>query len=116
MRRAPWHVKGVAPAAQESAQEAARRSGLSVGEWLNHVIAEQADADDDSDSHHTRDDERDYQRERLAERGILTEKVAEAGSDRAIGAFRFRAGAPGIGARASLSPCWMSVGAFALLM
>ena len=38
MRSVPWHVKGVAPAARETAQEAARRSGLSVGEWLNTTI------------------------------------------------------------------------------
>lgn len=38
MRSAPWQVKGVAPAARETAHEAARRSGLSVGEWLNTVI------------------------------------------------------------------------------
>jgi localization factor PodJL len=43
MRSVPWHVKGVAPAARETAQEAARRSGLSVGEWLNSVIFGSAD-------------------------------------------------------------------------
>jgi localization factor PodJL len=38
MRSAPWHVKGIAPAARESAQEAARRSGQSLGDWLNSAI------------------------------------------------------------------------------
>jgi localization factor PodJL len=38
----PWSVKGVDFDARESAQAAARRSGLSVGEWLNNVIAERA--------------------------------------------------------------------------
>jgi localization factor PodJL len=38
MRSAPWHVKGVAPAARESAQEAARRSGMPLGDWLNTAI------------------------------------------------------------------------------
>jgi localization factor PodJL len=38
----PWSVKGVGSEAREAAREAARRSGLSVGEWLNGVIAEQA--------------------------------------------------------------------------
>jgi localization factor PodJL len=34
----PWHVKGVHPDAREVARDAARRSGLSVGEWLNSLI------------------------------------------------------------------------------
>ena len=42
MKAVPWHVK-VAPAARETAHEAARRSGLSVGEWLNSVIFGSAD-------------------------------------------------------------------------
>ncbi len=37
-----WSVQGVDFDAREAAQEAARRSGLSVGEWLNSVIAERA--------------------------------------------------------------------------
>src|SRR6266851_2858790 len=44
MRSVPWHVKGVDRDAQETAREAARRSGLSVGEWLNSVIHDQAAA------------------------------------------------------------------------
>jgi localization factor PodJL len=38
MRLAPWHVKGIDPRARETAREAARRSGMSVGQWLNTVI------------------------------------------------------------------------------
>src|SRR5580692_3884187 len=38
MRHVPWHVKGVRPDAREVARDAARRSGLSVGEWLNSLI------------------------------------------------------------------------------
>jgi localization factor PodJL len=41
----PWNVKGVRPEARDSAREAARRSGLSVGEWLNNAILEQAGGD-----------------------------------------------------------------------
>ena len=33
-----WNVRGVRPEAQETALEAARRSGLSIGDWLNSVI------------------------------------------------------------------------------
>jgi hypothetical protein len=38
MRHVPWHVKGVRPEAREVARDAARRSGISVGEWLNSII------------------------------------------------------------------------------
>jgi localization factor PodJL len=38
-----WNVKGVGYDARESAREAARRAGLSVGEWLNSVILDNAD-------------------------------------------------------------------------
>jgi localization factor PodJL len=39
---AKWNVKGVRREARATAREAARRSGVSVGEWLNNVIIEQA--------------------------------------------------------------------------
>jgi localization factor PodJL len=48
MRHVPWHVKGVHPEAREVARDAARRSGLSVGEWLNSLII---DANADADTH-----------------------------------------------------------------
>jgi localization factor PodJL len=38
----PWSVKGIRPEARETAKEAARRSGLSLGDWLNTVIVQQA--------------------------------------------------------------------------
>jgi len=38
----PWHVKGVGRRARETAREAARRSGMSVGEWLDTVIIDSA--------------------------------------------------------------------------
>ncbi len=38
----PWSIKGVDFDAREAAREAARRSGMSLGEWLNSVIADQA--------------------------------------------------------------------------
>jgi len=38
MRPVPWHVKGVHPDARDAAREAARRSGVSVGAWLNSLI------------------------------------------------------------------------------
>ena len=39
----PWSVEGVRPEAREQAREAARRSGVSLGEWLNAVIIQQAE-------------------------------------------------------------------------
>ena len=39
----PWSVKGIRPEARETAKEAARRSGMSLGEWLNAVIIQQAE-------------------------------------------------------------------------
>ena len=38
----PWSVKGIRPEARKTAKEAARRSGVSLGEWLNSVIIDQA--------------------------------------------------------------------------
>lgn len=37
----PWSVKGVGPDARETAKELARRSGMTLGQWLNAMIAEQ---------------------------------------------------------------------------
>jgi localization factor PodJL len=39
----PWSVKGINDEAREAAKHAARRSGMTLGEWLNTVIREQAD-------------------------------------------------------------------------
>jgi localization factor PodJL len=37
---APWSVKGIDPKAREVAKDLARRSGMTLGEWLNQVILE----------------------------------------------------------------------------
>ncbi|QCK84363.1 hypothetical protein E8L99_00390 [Phreatobacter aquaticus] len=42
----PWSVKGVDHDAREAAKEAARRSGMSLGEWLNTMIVDRADSVD----------------------------------------------------------------------
>ncbi|MET0273894.1 MAG: Localization factor PodJS, partial [Phenylobacterium sp.] len=36
----PWSVKGIDPKAREVAKDLARRSGMTLGEWLNRVILE----------------------------------------------------------------------------
>ena len=41
----PWSVKGIDPKAREVAKDLARRSGMTLGEWLNQMIIEgEADA------------------------------------------------------------------------
>lgn len=48
----PWSVKGIEPEAREAAKLAARKAGLTLGEWLNsvifdqsaHIVADQADS------------------------------------------------------------------------
>lgn len=39
----PWSVKGIEPEVREVAKHAARRSGMTLGEWLNTVILDQAE-------------------------------------------------------------------------
>lgn len=41
----PWSVKGIDPKAREIAKDLARRSGMTLGDWLNQVILE--DGEDD---------------------------------------------------------------------
>ena len=36
----PWSVKGIDPKAREVAKDLARRSGMTLGEWLNRMILE----------------------------------------------------------------------------
>ncbi|HYD46358.1 MAG TPA: Localization factor PodJS, partial [Phenylobacterium sp.] len=38
---APWSVKGIDPKAREAAKDLARRSGMTLGEWLNRMILEE---------------------------------------------------------------------------
>ena len=38
----PWSVKGIRPEARHTAQEAARRAGLPLSDWLNAIILQQA--------------------------------------------------------------------------
>lgn len=44
---APWSVKGIDPQARDAAKEAARKAGMTLGAWLNTVIADQAADHDD---------------------------------------------------------------------
>ena len=46
---APWSVKGIEPRTREAAKDLARRSGMTLGEWLSEMISENSDADFGSD-------------------------------------------------------------------
>ena len=43
---APWSVKGIDPKAREIAKDLARRSGMTLGEWLNSMIMDEPEEDD----------------------------------------------------------------------
>lgn len=42
----PWSVKGIDPKAREVAKDLARRSGMTLGEWLNRMILEDEGPED----------------------------------------------------------------------
>ena len=68
----PWEVEGIPPQALETAQEAARRSGMSVGEWLDTVISDRArnegaEPGAEPARHPHGDDENDAERHAYAE-------------------------------------------------
>lgn len=43
---APWSVKGIDPKAREVAKDLARRSGMTLGEWLNRMILDEDGPDE----------------------------------------------------------------------
>lgn len=46
---APWSVKGIEPRTREVAKDLARRSGMTLGEWLSEMISENSEGDFDAD-------------------------------------------------------------------
>lgn len=50
----PWSVKGIEQQAREAAKEAARQSGMTIGEWLNTMILDSADGADDLERRYRR--------------------------------------------------------------
>lgn len=42
----PWSVKGVDPRTRDAAKAAARRAGMTLGQWLDHKIREESEAED----------------------------------------------------------------------
>jgi localization factor PodJL len=45
---APWSVKGIDPKAREIAKDLARRSGMTLGEWLNQMILDDGGAPEEA--------------------------------------------------------------------
>jgi localization factor PodJL len=60
----PWSVKGIEQQARAAAKEAARQSGMTIGEWLNSVIMESADGNDDLERRYRRPPYRPRQAQR----------------------------------------------------
>jgi localization factor PodJL len=60
----PWNLRGLRPEAREAVRTAARRSGVSVGEWLNDVIEPDDEDDDEPTLFSDYDDEDDDERPR----------------------------------------------------
>ncbi len=48
----PWSIKGIEPEAREAAKSAARRSGMTLGQWLNSVILETDNDDFEEDQNY----------------------------------------------------------------
>ncbi|MFL5086575.1 MAG: hypothetical protein ACJ8FP_17310 [Xanthobacteraceae bacterium] len=80
---AAWNVKGVGADARETAREAARRAGLSVGEWLDSVIMESADETDRSADESAEDGDFSTIHQRLDALATRLGKLRSAGRPRA---------------------------------
>jgi localization factor PodJL len=50
----PWSVKGIEQQARAAAKQAARQSGMTIGEWLNSVILDSAEGGDDLERRYRR--------------------------------------------------------------
>jgi localization factor PodJL len=75
----PWNVRGIDPDIKEQAVEAAQRSGLSVGQWLNQVLAGNLDMEDDEPEAHSPPRRRSRHTGRLDE---LAERLDRLGTAR----------------------------------
>ncbi|KAF0228370.1 MAG: peptidoglycan-binding domain 1 [Beijerinckiaceae bacterium] len=85
----PWSVRGIDPDIREQAVEAAHRSGMSVGQWLNQVLAGNLD-DDDMDDEPMGGRARRMPRRKLRRIDELNERLERLGQHRtSTAAHRF---------------------------
>ena len=75
---APWSVKGIDPKTREIAKDLARRSGMTLGEWLTHVIAEDGPEDGPALPSARKAADRPPSENRTPRRGDDLERVLEA--------------------------------------
>jgi localization factor PodJL len=81
----PWNLRGLRPEAREAVRTAARRSGVSVGEWLNDVIEPEDEEDDDEPTLLSDfDDEDDDERPRRARSRRDEREPRQRGNDRLV--------------------------------
>ncbi len=76
-----WNVRGVRPEARDTARKAAQRSGMSVGDWLNEVIIDQAAQDGiaparDYDHDHDHEYEQNHDHDEPARRDDRAQEFA----------------------------------------
>lgn len=70
----PWSVKGIDPKAREVAKDLARRSGMTLGEWLNRMIIE---GDGQADYRAPHDDAHDRAHLEVVREGPSRAEIAE---------------------------------------
>lgn len=74
----PWSVKGIDSKAREVAKDLARRSGMTLGEWLNHMILQGEDVAAVIDNERQRTQGQNQgQRTRVPERAYAEDAYAE---------------------------------------
>ena len=81
MGAAPWSVKGIDPKAREVAKDLARRSGMTLGEWLNRVILEDDMPEEVTSQAHFADRPQRPRLEALAPRPVLAPAPTIAAAD-----------------------------------
>ena len=84
----PWSVKGIDPKAREIAKDLARRSGMTLGEWLNQMIIEGGEPEAPSAPAAPPEPRRpldELYREAQVRRGVLTPRTPEEGETDRLG-------------------------------
>lgn len=88
--RVPWSIRGIDERTREAARGAARRSGLSVSEWLNDLITESTVRNHAGRSRHEYDDRDEDTIVDAIQRLTGRIRAMDANSHRALSAFQQR--------------------------